>query len=328
MSTSIIRGASPLGLPHTLSRAPLAPARSVRVARSRARSRRSWELRPSGKTKLALLILVAAASLSAQVPLGKEALEVRTHEAMAALDRYLETWNSRDPKRWASSLHFPHVRPGPGAFELSQTPEQYAAGVNFKQTLATGWHHSEWTSRRVLHVGLNQAHVAGSWTRYTEDDRPLVGSDITYIVTNQGARWGVLSRFAAGQSGLDAAAAAANGTAARKALETYFAAINRHDLPALTAAVHYPHVRIADGAVEISRTAAEFGGGSEPGRLRTWFETRIDRIEVVQTSANGVNIALTYSRRDRSGRIMSTYDAIILVVRRDDGWRVQAISTI
>jgi hypothetical protein len=28
----------PLGLPHTLSRAPLPPARSVRVARSRARS--------------------------------------------------------------------------------------------------------------------------------------------------------------------------------------------------------------------------------------------------------------------------------------------------
>lgn len=279
------------------------------------------------RTTLALLILAAAAGLSAQVPLGKEAVEVRTHEAIAALDRYLETWNSRDPKRWATSLHFPHVRPGPGAFELSETPEQYAAGVNYSQTLKTGWHHSEWTSRRVLHVGLGQAHVAGSWMRYTEDDRPLVGNDITYIVTNHGGRWGVLSRFAAGPSGLDATAAAANGAAARKAVDTYFAALNRHDLPALTAAIHYPHVRIADGAVEIARTAAEFGAGSEPGRLRTWFETRIERIEVVQTSANGVNIALTYSRRDRSGRIMSTYDAVILVVRRDDGWKVQAIST-
>src|SRR5262247_2112061 len=32
--TNLTRGAAPLGLPHTLSRAPLAPARSVRVARS------------------------------------------------------------------------------------------------------------------------------------------------------------------------------------------------------------------------------------------------------------------------------------------------------
>ena len=169
--------------------------------------------------KSAAFVLLAAASLSAQVPIGKEASDLRAHLAMAALIGYLETWNSRDPKRWATSLHFPHVRPGPGAFEVSETPEQYAAGVNFNQTLATGWHHSEWTSRRVLHVGLEQAHVAGSWMRYTEDDRPLVGNDITYIVTSQGGRWGVLSRFAAGPSGLDAAATAASGAAARKALD-------------------------------------------------------------------------------------------------------------
>jgi hypothetical protein len=211
---------------------------------------------------------------------------------------------------------------------VSETPEQYAAGVNFKQTLATGWHHSEWTSRRVLHVGIDQAHVAGSWMRYTADDRPLVGNDITYIVTNQGGRWGVLSRFAAGPSGLGAAAAAANGAAARKALDAYFAALNRHDLDGLTAAVHYPYVRIAEGAVEISKTAAEFREGSEPGRLRTWFETRVDRLEVVQACANGVNIAVTYSRRDRTGRVMSSNEAVLLVVRRDDNWRVQAISTI
>ena len=294
--------------------------------------------------KPAAWVFLVAATLSAQVPidsaqgrpfesaqgspLGKDAAGLRAHLAMRALDRYLETWNSRDPKRWASSLHFPHVRPGPGAFELSETPEQYAAGVNFKQTLATGWHHSEWTSRRVLHVGLDQAHVAGSWMRYTDDDRPLVGNDITYIVTNQGGRWGVLSRFAAGPSGIDAQTATANGAAARKALDAYFAALNRHDVEAFSAAVHYPHVRIAEGAVEISKTAAGFREGSEPGRLRTWFETRIDRIEIVQASANGVNIAVTYSRRDRSGRVMSSYEAVLLVVRRDDGWRVQAISTI
>ena len=87
-------------------------------------------------------------------------------------------------------------------------------------------------------------------------------------------------------------------------------------------------VQVTPSSVEISRTAADFREGSEPGRLRTWFETRIDRIEIVQASANGVNIAVTYSRRDRSGRIMSSYEAVLLVVRRDDGWRVQAISTI
>jgi len=271
--------------------------------------------------------LMCVATLSAQMPLGKELADLHAHLALAALDRYLETWNSRDPKRWATSLHFPHVRPGPGAFELSETPEQYAAGVNYQQTLSTGWHHSEWTKRRVLHVGVDQAHVAGSWTRYTEDDRPLASSDITYIVTSHQGRWGVLSRFAAGPGGVDSAAAAASGASARKAVEAYFAALNRHDPATLVSALHFPHVRIADATVELSRTEPEFLAGSEPGRLRTWFETRLERVEIVQATANGVNVAVTYTRRDRGGRVMSSYEAVLLAVRREDTWKIQAVST-
>jgi hypothetical protein len=40
-----------------------------------------------------------------------------------------------------------------------------------------------------------------------------------------------------------------------------------------------------------------------------------------------VNVAVTYSRRDRAGQPLSTYEAVFLVVRRDDAWRVQAMST-
>ena len=91
---------------------------------------------------------------------------LRSRAALIALDRYLETWNSRDGKIWATSLHFPHVRPGAGMFEMTRTPAQYAAGVNFEQTLATGWHHSEWVSREVLQVGADKVHVAGTWQRF------------------------------------------------------------------------------------------------------------------------------------------------------------------
>lgn len=273
------------------------------------------------------LVLAGVALLAAQTPLGPEATEWRAHVALQALDRYLETWNSREPKRWAASLHYPHIRPGPGAFELSQTPEQYAAGVNFNQTLATGWHHSEWTSRRVLQVGVDKVHVAGNWTRYAEDGRELTGSVITYIITNQGGRWGVLSRFAAGASGLDPAPAATNAGAARGAVDAYFTAWNSHDPQALAAALHYPHVRLGDGAVEVWSSPAELLAGSEPGRQRTWFETRVDQAELVQVSANGANVAITYSRRDRAGQVLSKYEAVILAVRRSDVWKIQAMST-
>lgn len=284
-----------------------------------------------GAIRLTLLSVITASAvtaLAAQTPLGKDAADLRAHLALQALDRYLETWNSRDAGRWATSLNFPHVRPGPGAFELFRTPAQYVASVNFAQTLATGWHHSEWTTRRVLQIGVDKVHVAGSWLRYTEDGRSMVGTSVTYIITDQGGRWGVLSRFAAGPTGLDAAGAAANGAAARETVDAYFRAWNSHDPKALGAAMHFPYVRIGDGAVEVWNSAAEFLAGPEPGRQRTWFETRLERAEAVQASANGVNVAVTYSRRDRAGQLLSTYEAVFLVVRRGDAWRVQAVSTL
>jgi hypothetical protein len=122
------------------------------------------------------LLLAAAATLVAQAPLGPEGVAWRSQAALQALDRYMETWNSRDPARWAASLHYPHIRPGPGPFELAQTATQYAAGVDFNRTVATGWHHSEWTSRQVLQVGIDKVHVAGSWTRYAADGRELTVS--------------------------------------------------------------------------------------------------------------------------------------------------------
>jgi hypothetical protein len=139
---------------------------------------------------IVLGVMIGIASIGAQTPLGREAIELRSHAAIQALDRYLETWNSRDARRWATSLHFPHIRPGPGVFELSKTPEEYAAGVNFQQKLSTGWHHSEWVARRVLHIGTDKVHVAGEWQRYTAEGRPLTGSVITYVVSLQSGRWG------------------------------------------------------------------------------------------------------------------------------------------
>lgn len=272
--------------------------------------------------------VLGVANLTGQTPLGKDTADLLGHMALQALDRYLETWNSRDAERWATSLHFPHVRPGPGAFELFPTTKQYVASVNFNQTLATGWHHSEWTTRRVLQVGSDKVHVAGSWLRYTADDKTMVGTSVTYIVTNQDGHWGVLSRFAAGPTGTDPATAATNSAGARAAVDAYFNAWNSHDPQALSNALHFPHVRIGDGAVEVWNSPADYLAGSEPGRQRTWYDTKVEQAEVVQVSTNGVNVAITYSRRDRTGQVFSKYEAVVLVVRRNDAWKVQAVSTL
>lgn len=155
----------------------------------------------------------------------------------------------------------------------------------------------------------------------------MVGSLITYVVTEQDGRWGVQSRFAAGPVDIDADAEAQSRVAALDALRAHFDAWNSHDVDRLAAAQHYPFVRLADGGVEIARTAEEFLAGSEPGRQRTWYETRLDQAEVVQVSPAGVNVVVTYSRRGRDGDVISRYEALYLLVAREGAWKLQAVST-
>jgi hypothetical protein len=274
-----------------------------------------------------LLAIAMPMALAAQTPLDAGSIALRQYEAMVALDRYLETWNSRDAATWATSLHFPHVRPGPGAFEMTRSPEEYVKGVNFEQTLKTGWHHSEWVTREVLQIGVDKIHASGTWQRYTADDQPLAGSDITYILTRQNGRWGVQARFAAGVNGADEKTRATNAKTALQAVTAFFDAWNSHDVNRLAAALHYPHVRIADGGIEIWRTPADYLAGPEPGRQRTWFQTRIDASRVVQATATGVNMVVSFSRVDRTGAVLSKDEGVFLAVSRDGVWKVQARST-
>ena len=279
------------------------------------------------RTALLVVSLGVPSLLQAQAPLDPVGIALRGHEALLALDRYLETWNSRSPTLWAMSLHYPHVRPGAGPFEVSQTAAEYAAGVNFAQTLSTGWDHSEWVSREVLQVGPAKVHVAGSWQRYTAEGRPQAVSAITYIVTNVNNRWGIQARFAAGTGVVDATAAARNATAGRDAVTAFLKAWNAHNASAVADAIHYPHVRIADGLVEVWHSKDEFLAGSEPGRQRTWYQIRVDEMKVVQTTSNGVNLTVTISRLGRDGRVLSTDEGLFLVALRDGSWKVQARST-
>lgn len=85
-------------------------------------------------------------------------------------------------------------------------------------------------------------------------------------------------------------------------------------------------MRIADGRVEVWHTPERFLAGSEPGRQRTWFQTRVDDVKVAQTRSNGVNLTVRISRIGRDGRVLSTDEWVFLVALRDGAWKVQARS--
>lgn len=272
-------------------------------------------------------VIASTGRVHTQSVLSAEAIAIRSQAALLALDRYLETWNSRDPRIWATSLQFPHVRPGAGPFKLTHNTEEYVAGIDFEQTANTGWDHTEWVSREVLQVGIDKVHAAATWQRYTKDGRPLATSAITYVITNQQDRWGVQARFAAGAGGLAADASARNQAAAHAALDAFVEAWNSHEIATLARTIHYPHVRVADRQIEMWNDADAFIAGTEAGRQRTWYQMRVDQVRAAQVTANGVNLVLSFSRLARDGSVMSKDEGLFLVTLREGAWKIQARST-
>lgn len=249
--------------------------------------------------------------------------------ALAALEDYLETWNTRKPEVWATSLHFPHVRPSAGTFRVTRSPDEYTTTVSFERALATGWHRSQWDSFRVLHVSSAKVHVAGQYTRYTREGAPIFAALVTYIVTKRDGRWGTQARFGAGRVGLTPDEIEANSTAATAALADYFNAMNDPvDVASWAQTMHYPQVRVAGGRLEQWETDAAFMAGTEPGRLRTWFTTRLVDVDTVQVGQHAVNAAVRYSLENADGDSLVVHDAVFLVTRRDGTWKVQARSSI
>ena len=78
---------------------------------------------------------------------------------LAAVDKFITTRNSRNAETWASSLNFPHVRPSPiGEIRVADTPEIYIAAVNYDQVIKSGWDHSEWDYKHVIHTSPDESY--------------------------------------------------------------------------------------------------------------------------------------------------------------------------
>lgn len=267
--------------------------------------------------------VLIAPVVGAQEPAAAEA-------GLKAVDSFMDTWNTREPLTWAKSLNYPHVRPAVGGSrDVSQSPEEYAAGVDFDRTVATGWDRSVWNSQELIHAKGDKAHVAGKYTRYTKDGEKILTNEITYIATNVDGHWGVQARFAAGRMADSAEVRKATAAAARKVLEDYMTAFNARDPEAWAATLNYPHVRVASGDVTIWRTAeeyAKFDFDSFAERFN-WDHSAWKSLRVVQATANAANVALEFTRYDKDGDELATFETLYLVTRQNGHWGIRARSS-
>ena len=112
-------------------------------------------------------------------------------EGCAALDAFMKTFNSRDGKAWAATLHFPHARiAGNNQLQVWETPEEYAKTNDVAELVkAKGWDHTDWTTRKLVQQGEDKLHFVTQFTRFDKDNNPIGTYDSLYIVTKKDGRW-------------------------------------------------------------------------------------------------------------------------------------------
>lgn len=116
-------------------------------------------------------------------------------EATKALDNFMVTFNSRDPKAWAASLSYPHVRIASGTVTVWETEEEFANHMDFEAfSKRFGWDHSHWISREVIGANPDKVHFNTVFQRFNDKNEPIQKYNSLYIVTKVDGRWGTQLR--------------------------------------------------------------------------------------------------------------------------------------
>ena len=228
-----------------------------------------------------------------------------------AAERFLATWNTRDPEQWAGSLNYPHARPSAARSRVWPTRQAYVDTVDFARVIATGWDHTEFEDLRVIHEGEGKAHVAGRWARFDAAGEVIRRNLVTYVATEDG-HWGIQAAIAT--------------------VEAFLAAFNARDTAGVAATFNYPHLFTVDDDVQEWDDAEAFVGSWDFEAFATraggWHRTAWDAVEAVQVAESGINVALTLTRYDAEDAPIATASALWLVTDDAGEWGVRARSFI
>jgi hypothetical protein len=149
------------------------------------------------KTLFIAIAVALGLSLSAfrTVDQAQEANAEAIAGAMAALDEFMLTFNSKDMEAWAATLNYPHVRfAGGGGVTVWESAEEFAMGTAFENLARIGWDHSHWLSREVTMASPNKVHIATVFQRFNDQNEPIARYQSLYLVTLVDGHWGTQAR--------------------------------------------------------------------------------------------------------------------------------------
>ncbi len=234
---------------------------------------------------------------------------------LAAVDEFINTFNSRNADQWANSLNFPHVRPSPfGPVNVAETKEIYVDQASYDRIIDSGWDHTEWDYKRVIHTSSDKIHVAGQWSRYTKEGDKILTTPVVYVVTNNDGHWGIQSRFGCDYAGEDDT----SGLESRafNLLTTFVFQYNKKSEAVCRECLNYPHFEIGVGHLTRNATLTDYSIGSE--------EIDIRSMVALQTGKHSINVGMDITLIADSAN--SDFQAVINITDRDDHLGIQAWS--
>jgi hypothetical protein len=112
-------------------------------------------------------------------------------------------------------------------------------------------------------------------------------------------------------------------------LDRFMAGLNAYDTQAMGAAMHFPHLRLADGKFKVYEVA-EDNPMDVFSRLRAeddWKYSRWERRDLIQLNERKAHYALSYTRFRSDDSIIGVYESLYVLTLIEGQWGIQARSS-
>lgn len=111
-------------------------------------------------------------------------------------------------------------------------------------------------------------------------------------------------------------------------LDSFLAALNARDQPALLATMHFPHYRLAGVTMRVwDQPDDSYLAGFYARAGTDWHHTEWDFRRVIVAGPEKVHLDVQFTRYRADNSAIGSYRSLYIVTRRDGDWAIQARSS-
>ena len=270
---------------------------------------------------LATIVLLVLLSTTANAQPDQES----EMDARAALERFLEAWNSADNNTIQKTVNYPYVTHAPFGLVIANEPEQFT--TDFDGLKKQGWARSTFDKITSGQSSDQKVNFEVEYSRLNAAGEVISRGYMFYVVTNNEGHWGMQYR-APGQ--LNSEPVEAGLMDARQAaialVDEFFVAFNAADNAALLKVNHVPQIMLSAGQFILAQDIASPIVTMNFERMRereNWHSSGLGDFEVVNVSENQVIVELSFERFNPSAEHYLTGPAVWVLTKREGSWGVE-----